>query len=126
MLQRFRTENSTLPFARQQLYTTHVLDFDVCSCTPPATPLNLVWPAVNLLPHAGTNAQGKIIVSALFLPFSNEIVDAAVADDTKRVPETPSEVTQIAAQLEVAMAVQDQLTSTVQQVAADLQQKVRR
>lgn len=73
----------------------------------------------------GTNAQGKLIVSALFLPFSDEIVDAAVADDAKQAPEAPEEVTQMATQLEVAMAVQDQLTSKVQKIAADIQQKVR-
>lgn len=75
---------------------------------------------------AGTNAQGKLLVSALFLPFSEELIEAAVAEDTKKAPEMPEEVAQISTQLKVAMAVQDQLTSTVQQLATDLQQKVRR
>ena len=65
-----------------------------------------------------------LVVSALFLPFSDEIVEAAVAEETKKAPETPAEVTQIATQLEVAMALQDELTSKVQQVAGSLQQKV--
>lgn len=73
---------------------------------------------------AGTNAQGHLVVSALFLPFAEEIIDAAIADETKRAPEAPEEVTQIATQLEVAMAVQDQLTSKVQEIATDLKQKV--
>jgi hypothetical protein len=78
------------------------------------------------LVSAGNNAQGKLVVSALFLPFSDEIIEAAVAEDVKKAPEAPEEVTQIAKQLEVAMAVQDVLTLKVQQVATDLQQKVRR
>lgn len=60
----------------------------------------------------------------MFLPFSDAMVDAAVADDTKKPPEAPEEVTQIATRLEVAMAMQDQLTSKVQQIATDLQEKV--
>lgn len=64
------------------------------------------------------------MVSALFLPFAEEIIDAAIADETKRAPEAPEQVTQIATQLEVAMAVQDQLTSKVQEIATDLKQKV--
>jgi hypothetical protein len=73
---------------------------------------------------AGNNAQGQLVVSALFLPFSDEIIEAAVAEDVMKAPEAPEEVTQIAKQLEVALAVQDQLTTKVQQMAADLQQKV--
>lgn len=80
------------------------------------------------VPHAvccaGTNAQGHLVVSALFLPFAEEIIDAAIADETKRAPEAPEEVTQIATQLEVAMVVQDQLSSKVQELATDLKQKV--
>lgn len=64
------------------------------------------------------------MVSALFLPFTDDIIEAAVAEDTMKAPEAPEEVSQMAAQLEVAMAVQDQLTSKVQQLASDLQQKV--
>lgn len=63
-------------------------------------------------------------VSALFLPFTEEMAEAAVSEDTKKAPEAPEEVTQLATQLEVAMAVQDQLTSRVQQLATDIQQKV--
>lgn len=81
--------------------------------------------AASCLARAGKNAQGQLVVSALFLPFTDEFIEAAVAEDTKKAPEAPEEVTQLATQLEVAMAMQDQFTSTVQQMATDLQQKVR-
>lgn len=116
----------------QLLGPTHVEPMAVNAMHVPAPAASSqAWPQCACCPrllvyaHAGTNAQGKLVVSALFLPFSDDLIEAAVAEDTKKAPEMPAEVAQISTQLEVAMAVQDQLSSTVQQLATDLQQKVR-
>jgi hypothetical protein len=80
------------------------------------------YPAVSCC--AGTNAQGHLVVSALFLPFAEEIIDAAIADETMQAPEAPEEVSQLATQFELASQLQDELTAKVQEIATDLKQKV--